>query len=90
MRCRFIGNEICPRGREQGARAIRVHEHEVLRAPPMGPAEHGEGAAFEWMRPARHRHALGETVKVVVMGSMSCVPSTRSTTNVSMDMLVEV
>jgi hypothetical protein len=57
-----------------------VHEHEVPRASPMGPAEHGEGAAFEWMCSARHRHALGETVKVVVMGSMSCVPSTEFTT----------
>jgi hypothetical protein len=43
----------------------------------VGPAEHGERAAVEWMRLARYRHAFGETVKVVVMGSMSCVPSTR-------------
>jgi hypothetical protein len=56
-----------------------MHEHEVLRAAPMRPAEYGESAPFERVLPARHRHALGETVKMVVMGSMSCVPSTTST-----------
>jgi hypothetical protein len=57
-----------------------MHEHEVTRSPPVGPAEYGEGASFERMLLARHRHALGQTVEVVVMGSMSWDSSTPSTT----------
>jgi hypothetical protein len=79
-RRRFIGDEICPRGGNQRSRAIRVHEHEVPRATPVLPTQDRERASFERMPPARHRDVLGEPVEVVVMGSMSCVPSTPSNT----------
>jgi hypothetical protein len=78
-RCRFIGDEICPRGRDQRPRAIRVNQHEVPGATPVLPTQDRERASFERMPPARHRHALREPVKVVVMGSMSCVPLTTLT-----------
>jgi hypothetical protein len=77
-RRRRLVRDIGPRGGDQGSCSVRVHEHQVPRAAPMRPAEHGEGASFERMLPARHRHAFGQPVEVVVMGSMSCVPSTTS------------
>jgi len=80
-RCRcVIRDEVRPRSGDQRARAIRVHEHQVPRASPMRPAEYGERAPFKRMLLARHRHALGQPVEVVVMGSMSCVPSGASIT----------
>jgi hypothetical protein len=43
----------------------------------MRPTQYGERVAFERMLLARHRYAFGNAVEVV-MGSMSCVPSTIS------------
>jgi len=71
--------KISPRRWDQRARTVGKHEHEMQSTAPMRPSKDGERLAYEGMPLATHRHPLGETVKVVV-GSMSCVPSTPWTT----------
>lgn len=52
-------------------------------ANPMRPAQHFQRLTLERMVPAQDGHMLWVAVKVVVMGSVSCVPSTRSRTRSS-------
>jgi hypothetical protein len=71
--------EVSPRRRDQRARSIGQHEHEVHCAAPMRPAQHRQRAPFERMALAYDGHLLGEAVEVVA-GSMSCRSSGASTT----------
>ncbi len=68
--------EVSPRGWDKRARAVGQHEHEQKFAPSVLPAQYLQRLALEGVAPAHNGYPLGVPVKVVVMGSVSCLPST--------------
>ena len=72
--------QIGPRGRNQGARAVRQHEYEMQATAAMCLPQHFQRLALEGMAPADDGHPWRVAVARVVMGSVWCLPSTGSTT----------
>ena len=70
--------QVSPGGRYQGARAVRKHEQEIKGSSTPRPSEDRELLSFEWMMIAEDGYGFGIAVEVVV-GSVSCVPSTTLT-----------
>ena len=73
--------QISPRGRDQGARAVRQHEYEMQAAAAMRLPQHFQRLALEGMAPADDGHPRRVAIARVVMGSVWCLPSTLSTTD---------
>ena len=71
--------QVSPRSRDQRARAVGQHEHEQQLAASMLPAQHLQRPSLEGMTPADDGHALRVAVEMLVMGIVSCLPSTRWT-----------
>jgi hypothetical protein len=68
--------EIRPVRWNQRTRAIGQDEHEMQQAPAVGPPEHLQRFVLEGVVLTEDSYALGIPIKVVV-GSLSCLPSTR-------------
>jgi hypothetical protein len=73
--------QVGPRRWNQGPRAIGQHQEQVQTAVPMEPPQHFERLAFEGMLRSDDGHAFRIAVEVVVMGSVSCLPSITSTSS---------
>jgi hypothetical protein len=69
--------EISPPGRNQRAAAVRQHQDQAQRATAAHPADQLKRAALQWVTRPHDPHRLREAVEV---GSVSCLPSTASTT----------
>jgi hypothetical protein len=78
-RGRLLGGrlEIGPPARDQRAAAVRQDEDQLEPVPAAHPADQLEGAALQWVTPPHDPDRLRETLEV---GSVSCLPSTRSRT----------
>jgi len=68
------GDQIGPIGGDQGFTAIRQDQNELQSAMPMDVPKNSERLAFEGMAGTDNGDSLGE---VVMMGSVSYVPSIR-------------
>jgi hypothetical protein len=69
--------EIRPPGRDQRAAAVRQDEDQLEPTPTAHPADQLKRAARQWVTRPHDPHRLRETLEV---GSVSCVPSTKSRT----------
>jgi hypothetical protein len=69
---------VCPGRRDQGACAVRQYENKMQAAPAMGPPQHLQRLTLEGMAPPHDGYPIRVAVEVV-MGIVSCVPSTPST-----------
>ena len=75
-----IGTAIAPvgpRGRNERAAAIRQDNENQQHAASLDAADHAERLAMEGVPPAGDCHLIGN---IAEMGSLSCLPSTGSTT----------
>jgi hypothetical protein len=70
--------KIGPRSRDQRARAVGQHEHQQQLAVPVLPAQDIQRPALERVALAHDGHPLRVAVEVMVMGIVSCLPSTAS------------
>jgi len=61
--------EIGPGGRNEGAAAVRQHEHEMQLTAAMGPAQDGQRPPFKGMVRTSDRDA-GRKILEVVVGSV--------------------
>lgn len=75
---RLRGLQVGPDGRDHRACAVGQHEQELQAAVAMEPSRDFQRLAFERMAGTDDRYPLWIAVKVVVVGSMSCLPSTTS------------
>jgi hypothetical protein len=73
--------QIGPRGRHQGACAVREHEYEVQLSAPLRAREDFQRLPFKRVAAPDDRHSFGIPIEVVVMGSMSSRLSMPSTTD---------
>ena len=71
----FLWVKIGPARRYQRACAIRQDQHQLQSAPSMRPTQHFEGLTQEGMVLTDDGDAVGIPIEVV-MGSVSCRPST--------------
>jgi hypothetical protein len=73
--------QIGPRGRHQGACAVREHEYEVQLSAPLRAREDFQRLPFKRVAAPDDRHSFGISIEVVVMGSMSSRLSAASTSS---------
>ena len=66
---------VGPRGRNERPAAIRQDDQHEHHAASLEAADHGQRLAFEGVPPTGDRHLIGN---ILEMGSLSCLPSTRS------------
>jgi hypothetical protein len=71
--------QIRPARRNQRARTIGQYQHHLEDAPPMCPPQHLQRFALEGVVLTEDGYTLRITIEVVV-GSVSCGPSTASLT----------
>lgn len=68
--------QIGPRRRDQRSCAVRQHEHEQQLTALVLPPQDLQGLTLKGVAPTHYGHPLGVAVEMVVMGIVSCVPST--------------
>ena len=75
-------SEICPRGRHQSAAAVGKHDQQLETATSIIPTQQLERLPFERMTASNNLNPPRVAVEMmVVMGSVSTIPSTRLTTS---------